>query len=294
MTTLALNAQACTISVPFHGAELYVVNHNSEPYTPMKPIVEGMGMDWASQFIKLKQRFSKGIVEITIPSSGGAQSMICLALRKLSAWLNTISPNKVKPEIRDTVIRYQKECDDVLYEYWTKGVAVNPRKQVPASGKISAEHQVAIKNLVMSRGEGLPREKRGKAIITMWSALKAHFGITYKEISDHQFEEAISLVSRLPLEGEILPAPIAAPNPILFPAGKPFRYVTDVAEDGSIVSMSVLRNDEFVMSVAGHTEMLRRAGNVVIFWQMLSKLTSEQITRLWMDAKDQYLENIPF
>ncbi|MBZ9133183.1 hypothetical protein H5U46_25280, partial [Escherichia coli] len=29
------------INVPFHGADLYVVNHNGEPYTPMKPIVEG-------------------------------------------------------------------------------------------------------------------------------------------------------------------------------------------------------------------------------------------------------------
>lgn len=37
-----------TINVPFHGAELYVVNHNGEPYIPMKPIVEGMRMDWAS------------------------------------------------------------------------------------------------------------------------------------------------------------------------------------------------------------------------------------------------------
>lgn len=33
-----------TITVPFHGSALYVVNHNGEPYTPMKPIVEGMGM----------------------------------------------------------------------------------------------------------------------------------------------------------------------------------------------------------------------------------------------------------
>ncbi|MGD1251858.1 hypothetical protein AAGI00_24395, partial [Escherichia coli] len=24
-----------TINVPFHGAELYVVNHNGEPYTPI-------------------------------------------------------------------------------------------------------------------------------------------------------------------------------------------------------------------------------------------------------------------
>lgn len=194
-----------TINVPFHGAELYVVNHNGEPYTPMKPIVEGMGMDWASQFTKLKQRFAKGIVEIAIPSVGGVQTMICLALRKLNGWLQTISPNKVRPEIRDKVIQYQEECDDVLYEYWTKGHVVNPRKAKKAlPGKITTEQQEAIKQLVMSRGQSLPKEKQAKAMITMWSSLKSHFGCSYKEISEEQFTEALSLAARIPLEGEFI------------------------------------------------------------------------------------------
>ncbi|ASB03034.1 MULTISPECIES: phage antirepressor N-terminal domain-containing protein [Proteus] len=117
-----------TITVPFYDNELYVVEHNNEPYVPMKPIIEGMGLNWASQFTKLKKRFSKGIVEIAIPSKGGEQSMICLQLRKLSAWMLTIYPNKVKSEIRDKVIQFQEECDDVLYRYWTEGRVVNPRK----------------------------------------------------------------------------------------------------------------------------------------------------------------------
>lgn len=54
--------------------------------------------------------------------------MACLAFRKFAAWLSGIQPNKVKPEIREKVIRYQEECDDVLYEYWTKGLVTNPRK----------------------------------------------------------------------------------------------------------------------------------------------------------------------
>lgn len=194
-----------TINVPFHGAELYVVNHNGEPYTPMKPIVEGMGMDWASQFTKLKQRFAKGIVEIAIPSVGGVQTMICLALRKLNGWLQTISPNKVRPEIRDNVIHYQEECDDVLYEYWTKGHVVNPRKAKKAlPGKITTEQQEAIKQLVMSRGQSLPKEKQAKAMITMWSSLKSHFGCSYKEIREEQFTEALSLAALVPLEGEFI------------------------------------------------------------------------------------------
>lgn len=204
---MSIATAVSTINVPFHGAELYVVNHNGEPYTPMKPIVEGMGMDWKSQFTKIKQRFAKGMVEITIPTVGGAQKMICLALRKLAAWLNTISPNKVRPEIRDRVIQYQEECDDVLYEYWTKGQVTNQRKANTAPGKITKDQQIAIKELVMSRGHALPKEKQAKAIITMWSALKTHFGKTYKEIGSDQFDEAISLVSRLPLEGELIEAP---------------------------------------------------------------------------------------
>lgn len=117
------------ITVPFYGKDLFVVNHNNEPYTPMKPIVEGMGLDWAAQFTKLKQRFSKAIVEIAIPSNSGIQTMICLLLRKLPAWLYSVHANKVNPEIRGTVIKYQEECDDALWDYWTKGAAINPRPQ---------------------------------------------------------------------------------------------------------------------------------------------------------------------
>lgn len=196
-----------TINVPFHGAELYVVNHNGEPYTPMKPIVEGMGMDWASQFTKIKQRFKTSVVKITMQLPGDEQcrEIICLALRKLAGWLQTISPNKVRPEIRDKVIQYQEECDDVLYEYWTKGHVVNPRKAKKAlPGKITTEQQEAIKQLVMSRGHSLPKEKQAKAMITMWSSLKSHFGCSYKEISEEQFTEALSLAARVPLEGEFI------------------------------------------------------------------------------------------
>ncbi|ELD4018267.1 hypothetical protein QI600_004134 [Salmonella enterica] len=60
-----------TITVPFHGNALYVVNHNGEPCTPMKPIVEGMGMDWKSQLNKLRSRFKSTVVEITIVAADG-------------------------------------------------------------------------------------------------------------------------------------------------------------------------------------------------------------------------------
>lgn len=122
-----------------NGDDLYVVNYNDEPYVPMKPIVESMGLDWMGQYTKLKSRFKKGIEEISIPTKGGQQSMICLALRKLAGWLSTISPNKVKAEIRDKVIRYQDECDDVLYEYWTTGEVRKKEDKLSVLNRFSGE-----------------------------------------------------------------------------------------------------------------------------------------------------------
>lgn len=142
MTTMSLQQ----IAVPFHNTELFLIEHNGQPYTPMKPIVDGMGLTWQSQHRKLTENQGRwGIIKMMIPTRGDMQEAICLPLRKLLAWLTTISPNKVKPELRDTVIKYQEECDDVLWDYWTKGKAVNPRKSTPKDRE-NLRH--AVSNLV--------------------------------------------------------------------------------------------------------------------------------------------------
>lgn len=183
-----------TINVPFHGNNLYVVNFNGEPYVPMKPIVEGMGLTWQSQFEKLKQRFSKGITEIVIPSKGGEQSMLCLALRKLAGWLHTISPNKVKPEIRDKVIKYQEECDDVLYEYWTTG-------EVKKKHKSTVQERNPLKNAV-----NLLVSKKGIMYPEAHSLVHQKFNVSsIEELTADQIPDAVEYIHKFVLEGEYIP-----------------------------------------------------------------------------------------
>lgn len=113
------------IAVPFHGNNLFIVTYNDEPYTPMKPIVEGMGLDWraqASKFRSNKERW--GVALITTPTNGSDQDTLCIPLRKLPGWLMTLQPSRVAPEIREKVVMYQNECDDALWDYWTKGQAI--------------------------------------------------------------------------------------------------------------------------------------------------------------------------
>ncbi|MDH2927293.1 hypothetical protein A1D19_09135 [Lonepinella koalarum] len=55
----------------------------------------------------------------------------------------------------------------------------------------------------MGRAKSLPKDQQARATITQWSALKTHFGKSYKDINDDQYLEAVSLLARLPLDGEI-------------------------------------------------------------------------------------------
>jgi hypothetical protein len=96
-----------------------------------------------------------------------------------------------------------------------------PKTKKMIEGCLTLEQQDAIKALVACRTEALPKEKKGKAVITLWSSIKSKYGLakeqTYKDIPAEQFEQVLSLVARVPLEGEFLPKeslPSSRPAPI--------------------------------------------------------------------------------
>ncbi|ELB3433270.1 phage antirepressor Ant [Escherichia coli] len=207
MNSIAILEAVNTSYVPFNGQQIITAMAAGVAYVAMKPIVENLGMSWSTQQTKLMKQISKfnHVHMNMVAADGKLRKLLCLPLKKLNGWLFSINPEKVRADIRDKLIQYQEECFSVLHDYWTKGHVVNPRKAKKAlPGKITTEQQEAIKQLVMSRGQSLPKEKQAKAMITMWSSLKSHFGCSYKEISDEQFTEALSLAARVPLEGELI------------------------------------------------------------------------------------------
>ena len=81
-------------------------------------------MKWQAQLLKLRRRFDSTVTEIvTVADDGKQRRMLCLPLKQLPAWLHTINPGKVAPAIRDTIRRYQAECEEVLWQYWATGEA---------------------------------------------------------------------------------------------------------------------------------------------------------------------------
>lgn len=112
------------ITVPFYGDQLFVVDHQGQPFTPARPIAEALGLDWGGQ----QQKFSNNdrwTVEMisTVAQDGRQREMLCIPVRKLPSWLAELNPKKVRADIRPKLIQYQNECDDVLWRYWTEGKA---------------------------------------------------------------------------------------------------------------------------------------------------------------------------
>lgn len=167
--------------VSFHGDTVMLVGQDNEPFVAMRPVVTNIGLDWASQYTKLNTASERwGVVIITTPSLGGAQEAVCLPLRKLASWLMTINPNKVKPELRDKIIRYQEECDDALWDYWTKGSASRPGNNNVNQQIALSRHRVALlEKLLKTRDNTL----RG-ALHEQLAMVSKHLGLSVPALED--------------------------------------------------------------------------------------------------------------
>ncbi|WP_336938989.1 phage antirepressor N-terminal domain-containing protein [Acinetobacter modestus] len=131
--------------VKFNNQQVPVFFQNDKPYVAMKPICENIGLNWDGQRQRIKRNhvLNQGAVIITAPSSSGEQDYVALPLGMLNGWLMGVDANKVRLEIKDTLIKYQLECYDVLYKHFMP----KPKKQIDMSMYVSKDvhHNLALK-----------------------------------------------------------------------------------------------------------------------------------------------------
>ena len=122
------------LPVSFHGDTVYLTETGAGPTVPIRPIVENLGLAWQPQHKKLTSNPKRwGVIMIVTPSPGGDQNTLCLPLRKLPAFLYSIEPRKVRPDIRPKLELYQELCDDALWRHWSgQHQAAAPAAPAPA------------------------------------------------------------------------------------------------------------------------------------------------------------------
>lgn len=102
-------------------------------YVPLRPICDYLGLDWASQYKRVRRdpvlsEATNSVVVTTTefdPSSNRprAGAMVCLPLKYLNGWLFGVNANRVKDDLRERLIRYQRECYDALAQAFQSPMA---------------------------------------------------------------------------------------------------------------------------------------------------------------------------
>lgn len=185
----------CQLSpVTFHGDTIFCIDYQDQPYTPMRPIVENMGLDWGSQSVKLnanKERWTVAIIA-TVAQDGSEREMLCMPVRKLPSYLNSINPRKVRPELRAKIELYQAESDDALWNYWMHGRAERSAPQPQSTdGPLTPALRAELKAIVDAKLSTAPADVQGKARAEIWTRFNRHFKIAeYAQLPACRMAEA--------------------------------------------------------------------------------------------------------
>ncbi|MFA5762669.1 MAG: phage antirepressor N-terminal domain-containing protein [Bacilli bacterium] len=118
------------------------IERNGASYVLLEPLAVAMGLDWGNQHRKLAadpEHWNIAVVVMNQRGDGRARPTACLPLRKLPAWLLTVDPALVRPEIEDWLLGFQAESLRALHAYWDKGVATKFRAATQPDGDVQVQ-----------------------------------------------------------------------------------------------------------------------------------------------------------
>ena len=182
-----MSNQLSTQTISFNNQSLVTFEQDSVHYTAMKPICDNIGLEWGSQYNRIKRDDVLNSVIFIMKMTGNDgkdYQMICLPIEYLNGWLFGIDVNRCKPEIRETLIKYKKECYQALHDYWFKG---------KAERTINPEQQQAIQEAVVKA-----HHRTGMSYAEIYRQLKSLFKVgKYDQLKPSQFEGAINFLTTL-------------------------------------------------------------------------------------------------
>lgn len=112
-------------TVDFYGDPIPIalveVDGHSIRYIPLRPICEYLGLSWSGQRERTMRdpvlSTEVALVRVTCTTTtGGVPDSLCLPIEFLNGWLFGINASRVKAELQEKVIRYQRECYRILWD----------------------------------------------------------------------------------------------------------------------------------------------------------------------------------
>lgn len=152
-------------TIEFYGDTLEIVDMNGQPGVTARRLVENLGLDWSTQREKLQDPLFNCRHMPSVGADGKQREMLVLPVDRLPAFLFSINPKKVREDLQEKLAYYRLECAGVLYNYWAKGYAINPRQTPEGALKDYSEGVGAVHlNLLNTILDGANTEEHRAAI----------------------------------------------------------------------------------------------------------------------------------
>jgi putative antirepressor protein len=186
--------QISTQTISFNNQSLITVEQNGNHYVAMKPICENIGIDWRAQrqrIVRDEVLCSTVVIITTVAEDGKNREMLCLPIQYLNGWLFGIDINRCNPEIRDTLIKYKKECYQALHDYWFNG---------KAERKTTVDDRTGLRNAV-----NMLVSKKGLIYSDAYNLVHQYMNVErIEDIPADKLQSAVEYVHRIVLEGELI------------------------------------------------------------------------------------------
>lgn len=172
-----------------------VVVRDGEPWFVASDVAKALEFRDASNAARMLSAHQKGThsvstvqgnQQVTVVSEGGLYRMVLRSRKPSAVAFSDWVTDEVLPAIRKTGV------------YVGKPFAVNP------GDVLTQDEQNTLRLMLKTAAERLPKEKQGGAMVKGWSKLKAHFGVSYREIPRQEFSEAVSIIARHAAEWELV------------------------------------------------------------------------------------------
>lgn len=166
-------------TVLFYDDEITAVRlDDGRVFIPMRPFIERLGIDWNGQRRRINRDavLKDEVTSVDVTSTQGdvaqRRAMLCLPLDYISGFLFGINADRVNPDVRNQLIRYQRECYKVLADAFQDGrLTTDPEIDIETllqqDSPAAQAYQMAMAVVRMARQQLLIEAKLDTAVSTL-------------------------------------------------------------------------------------------------------------------------------
>jgi hypothetical protein len=135
-------------TIDFYGDELVAVrDEDGVVWVPVRRLCEALGVALRAQLARIERdpvmNEVMRSVSVTV-TDGRTFGMACLPLKYVRAWLFGINATRVKPELREKLIQYQREVIEVIDRHFNRAVPDDMDERIALAMRDNALQQAKL------------------------------------------------------------------------------------------------------------------------------------------------------